>query len=77
MPVFGGTCECGVPVGQGCECCMFAASTEMDQPVSNKPVGQVRGARIRAEVLCGQRGHASPWGIHEYACACEPGKCHV
>lgn len=31
---FGGTHECGASMGHMCECCMFAASTELDQPVS-------------------------------------------
>ena len=38
-----GTHDCGVPVGLVCECCVCAASTELDQWVSRGPVGWVRG----------------------------------
>ena len=77
MLVFGGTHECGLPVGRVCECCVFAVSTQLDQLVSWGPIGQVRGAGIQAEVPDGQRGRASTQGIHECACACEPGECRV
>jgi len=52
-----------------------AVSTELDQLESRGPVGQVRG--LRTGISGGQRGHASALGIHECACACEPGDCHV
>jgi len=28
--VFRGTCKCGVPVGQMCECCVSTVSTQLD-----------------------------------------------
>lgn len=77
MLVFWGTCECGVPVGQVCECCVSAVSTKLDQPASQGLMGQVRGPGIGAGVLGGQRGHDGTWDIHEGACAFEPGECRV
>lgn len=75
--VFGETHKCGVPVGQVCECCMFSVSTKLDQLASRGPVGQLRGSGVQAEVLGGERGHASTQRIHECACACEPRECCV
>jgi len=68
---------CGMPMQQVCECRVSAASIELDQLASQGPVGQVRGPRIGAGVLGGQRDHDGTWDIHEHVCACEPGECHV
>jgi len=77
MLVFEVMHECGVPVGRVCACSMWAASTQLDQPVSRGPARWVRGDRIRAGVLGRKRGCAGAWGIRECACACEPGECGV
>ena len=60
-----------------CECCMCVSSTQLDQLASWGPMGWVRGDRICAGVLSGQRHHAGACGIHEFAHACEHGECGV
>lgn len=37
-----GTCECGVPVGQVWESCVFAVRTQLNQLVSSRPIERVR-----------------------------------
>lgn len=50
--VLGGTQKHGVPVGRACECCVFAASAELDWPASRGPV-------VGSEGWGGQGGHAA------------------
>jgi len=67
-----GPCKCRVLLGQVCECCVFAVNTELDQLARWVTVAWVRGARLQAEALGRQRGHASCQGIHECMCSSEP-----
>lgn len=75
MLVSGGTCMCGESVRPVCECYVFAESTQLDQPVSQRPLEWVEGAGIRAVVPGGQKGHDSAEEIHKCACACQPVEC--
>lgn len=52
-----------MPVGRACECCVFAASAELDWPASRGPV-------VGSEGWGGQGGHAAVVvGAHVTACA--------
>lgn len=58
--VFGGTSECGTPVGQVCECSMCAVSIHQDQPVSQGHVGRVREQDV---------GRGVRWAEGPYKCS--------
>jgi len=46
MLIYRGIHGCGVPVVGVCECCMFVASTELDQQQVGKTSGWAKGDRI-------------------------------
>ena len=75
MLIYRGIHGCGVPVVGVCECCMFVASTELDQQQVGKTSGWAKGDRIWTVVAGRQRGLVSAWEVCKPVCACEPEDC--
>lgn len=58
-----------------CEGYIFAAGTELDQPVSRGPVGSIRGSKFRVGILDEQSSHSGTLVICKCGCACESREC--